>query len=1463
MPPVEASKFQSLPMPIAALLRRARNAKSPRDRHDTAYHAWEVAIRLAVAARPPADASALVRPSAGHWVGALSVPVGAVSDPAVLALFGHLTEAASDGRSSPRGVEPKTVLDALVAYRNKVIGHGVPLRQPTFYDDGASHLADGLTALWSQGMFLPAGARLFHVETVEEDERRRRRTRLLELGANGPEILDPAGTLDVPDVVTKGHVVVRSGDTWTTLFPWVLYRGEPGSTLFYNSCVRQPEYIDFGSGDIVRGAALDEFAPGTAVALEARLRAKRTSPAQTPASATTPAATAPPAVDGAPDALLGRTIQGQYRLVRADAGGSAGEYVATDLLLDRLVSLNVYRSDGSAQDQLRANAFLAEARALSRIEHLNLSRVLAAGIDDGLAWYALERIDAQSLQDTVSEHGSLAWDEACDSVIQACRGLQQLHDRGLVHRQVNPENLVAAGGTVRVVGFGIGAFRDREFGRGRVRGDPEFMAPEQFVGTDEDGRTDVYALGATLYFALTGQRPREGKTVWEIREAFLTSEPRSILDLRPDLPPALWTVVRRMIDRDPANRYATCNDVIAALEPIIRAAAGSAEGDPNRFGDYELLGKLGEGGMGVVYLARQTSLDRLVALKMLPPGTTADPVALARFRREVRALSRCKHANVVEILAAGTECGRAYYAMEYVEGADLAQVADALSSSGDLDAAVSRASETARTARADRLANLPRVAAPPQSAPRRDKVRALAEAMRDAARGLHHLHERGVIHRDVKPANLMLTTWDHRIVVMDLGLALLADASSSLTQDRVKVLGTLRYMSPEQLQRNLLEVDARADVYGLGATFYELFTEKRFLDGDTEARLIQQVLHEGPRTPRTANPALPRDLALIIAKCVESAPQRRYGSAAELAEDLDAWLEMRPIRVRTHHPLTTAWLFAMRHRAAVVAVAACSAAAVAATVVVVRGRGTEAPVSPSDAPAATVSKDVISGSPEVFAADGPFRVGASLWKLTAGKPMPVSLGAVVAAESVPVSIRTASGNVARLSPGSIVRDTGGRLGVDELVLERGAVTVELSRRLVVAADGWTVHCGDDAPCTVSLELSLSESGEAERENPGTPPVRATMGSELRVRAVAGWAVASLAPYDARVHPGDTVMLRRASAVELGVRTSQRNQHPVLVRKFAGRGYIEAALPRAAVVSIAGVGSDKAKVGVDVTSNQSEKVQIATTFGSKSVAAIGPGTFAVVDELGRVGGGERVPDESPVLAKSGAKTDVAVFDAAGVALMAADGTPLARVVEIDTSRLAAAGIAGYVVDNVSDRDHEDLEFTITYHFSPTPQAGPLTMNDVEATAERPLTLFRSDRRKRLDGTCPGWTPERATRLRGTTLRLVDSLPAALIARGPGPGTTLFNGRLECIAMATAGELDSPSPRLWVELENIDPRSRRASDLEAQAVFPSTGARTKWKSVPTIAPGQRARVEFDLKNVPMGDRECALKIRPQTL
>jgi serine/threonine protein kinase/dienelactone hydrolase len=326
--------------------------------------------------------------------------------------------------------------------------------------------------------------------------------------------------------------------------------------------------------------------------------------------------------------------------------------------------------------------------------------------------------------------------------------------------------------------------------------------------------------------------------------------------------------------------------------------------EPNlRIGDFQIERRLGSGGMGVVYQALQLSLQRRVALKVLPFGGALGPSAIERFHREARAAARLHHPNIVTIHAEGAEGRVCYFAMEMIEGESLDQVIQELrarrsagSTAADASAPPGRQADdvTAGTG----TGPLPR---PPcvlrDCASEREYFRTVARLTSEVADALEYAHGEGIIHRDVKPSNLMLSR-DGRLVLLDFGIAR-SGTEHAMTMSG-SFLGTPRYMSPEQIAGDTHSVDRRGDVYSLGVTLYELLTLEPLFPGDTQEHILSQILHGEPRRPRQVNRRIPVDLQTICTKAIEKDPQRRYATAGAFAEDLRRYLHGQAIRARRH-----------------------------------------------------------------------------------------------------------------------------------------------------------------------------------------------------------------------------------------------------------------------------------------------------------------------------------------------------------------------------------------------------------------------------------------------------------------------------------------------------------------------------------------------------------------------------------
>ncbi len=320
----------------------------------------------------------------------------------------------------------------------------------------------------------------------------------------------------------------------------------------------------------------------------------------------------------------------------------------------------------------------------------------------------------------------------------------------------------------------------------------------------------------------------------------------------------------------------------AASPPASRPAAPPAAAGPlpRGFGDFELLGELGRGGMGIVYKARQKSLDRLVALKMILRGELASPADLARFRGEAEAAGRLDHPGIVAVHGFGEHEGQPYFSMQYVAGATLAA----------------------------------RVAGGPL--PPREAARLVAAV----ARAVHHAHQAGILHRDLKPSNVLLDALGQPHVT-DFGLARRVEGGPGLTRTGVLV-GTPGYMAPEQISGSRGTVGPASDVYSLGVILYETLTGRPPFQAASAGDTLMLVLDQEPVPPRLLNPGVDRELETVCLKCLQKAPDLRYGSARTLAEDLEAFLQGERVSARpgglasflgrmlrpTHHaPVLESW----------------------------------------------------------------------------------------------------------------------------------------------------------------------------------------------------------------------------------------------------------------------------------------------------------------------------------------------------------------------------------------------------------------------------------------------------------------------------------------------------------------------------------------------------------------------------
>jgi len=283
---------------------------------------------------------------------------------------------------------------------------------------------------------------------------------------------------------------------------------------------------------------------------------------------------------------------------------------------------------------------------------------------------------------------------------------------------------------------------------------------------------------------------------------------------------------------------------------------------PFELGDYMLQKVIGRGGMGVVYLAVQKNLDRKVAVKMIRSGALASEGEVTRFYTEAKAAAALEHRNIVSVFQFGHLAGHHYFSMELVPGTDLSKK-------------IKEASLSPRDA---------------------------ARYVRDVARAIHHAHQRGVLHRDLKPANVLIDLNDE-VRVTDFGLAKHLGSDSSVTGSGAAI-GTPSYMAPEQASGNSDRACVRSDVYSLGAVLFAAIAGRPPFQNESTVQTLLQVVHQTPPTLGTLCSDVPEDIETIVEKCLEKSPSKRYGSAKELADDLDAFLEGNPIQARPHSTIS-------------------------------------------------------------------------------------------------------------------------------------------------------------------------------------------------------------------------------------------------------------------------------------------------------------------------------------------------------------------------------------------------------------------------------------------------------------------------------------------------------------------------------------------------------------------------------
>ncbi len=573
-----------------------------------------------------------------------------------------------------------------------------------------------------------------------------------------------------------------------------------------------------------------------------------------------------------PDPVLGRQLA-NFKIERViGRGGMATVYFGHDVKLHRPVAIKVI--DARYRDQpVYVERFLRESRVVATWRHEHIVQIYYAGDEDGLYYFVMEYIDGGDLGVYLAQHVTDRAHVPLAEVLRigyaVAQALDYAHVRGVIHRDVKPANvLLARDGRVVLTDFGL-ALDVQQGSLGEVFGSSLYIAPEQARrSADAVPQSDLYALGVILYQMLTDALPFNDPSPTSVALQHMTLAPPPPRQLNPALNVETEAVLLKALSKSPAERYPTGLALMTALEAALGVSASIlaqtqlskatqlARGDESLIGwqldEYRLDAVLGHGGMARIYRGLDVQLNRYAAIKVIDTPFRADADYSARFKREARAIAQLDHPNIVRLYRYGEAAGLLYMAMQYMDGADLQVVlAEQRQHGGQL---------------------------PP------DRINSI---LREVGAALDYAHAKGVIHRDVKPSNIIITQ-DGHAVLTDFGLALLRDTGS-----RGEIFGSPYYIAPEQAMSSA-SVTPQSDLYALGVIAYELVTGRVPFDADSPLDIAMLHMTEPPPSPSAIKPDVCPVLEAAILKALSKEPADRYASGADLATAIDRALKAAP-----------------------------------------------------------------------------------------------------------------------------------------------------------------------------------------------------------------------------------------------------------------------------------------------------------------------------------------------------------------------------------------------------------------------------------------------------------------------------------------------------------------------------------------------------------------------------------------
>jgi serine/threonine protein kinase len=546
-------------------------------------------------------------------------------------------------------------------------------------------------------------------------------------------------------------------------------------------------------------------------------------------------------------------------------GGMGIVYKARQLHLNRTVALKMIRTGGAASPQELAR-FHREAAAVAALDHPYVVRIYDSGDHQGLPYFSMEFAHGGNLSQKLKDVPPSPH-EAAQLVETLARTMDYVHQRNIIHRDLKPANvLLTADGVPKIADFGLAKRLDESAGAtqtGAIMGTACYMSPEQAEGkTKAIGKAaDIYGLGAVLYETLTGRPPFQGATRELTIYQVITDDPVPPSQRVPTVPSAVEAICLKCLQKEPSQRYVSALALAEDLrrfqegEPISIEPIDELEQQKRwaKGAGYELLEPIGCSALGMVYKARQISLDRLVALWTI--SAEAETAKMDRFRGEAMVAARLQHPNIIQIYDFGQYKGHTYFSLELADGGSLAErcVGEAM---------------------------------PPHQAVE------LAETL---ARATHYAHERGIVHGELRPFNVQLTKTGIPKIT-GFGLAKLLEKDQELDELKPWQRGVSNYMAPEQVRGPTRAIGPATDVHGLGAMLYEMLTGRPPFLADTVRGTWEQIRAQEPKAPSSLRPEVPESLDEICMNCLNKDPGRRYPSAEILAEELHHF--------RVRHPPT-------------------------------------------------------------------------------------------------------------------------------------------------------------------------------------------------------------------------------------------------------------------------------------------------------------------------------------------------------------------------------------------------------------------------------------------------------------------------------------------------------------------------------------------------------------------------------